>query len=142
MSARDLTPEQEATIDQRMGQAFDFLRDVLADPTILDDIPGGATLRFSEVTIGETTFHLTAFPDEGAEFFSPRWTARVTAPAEWAAAGRAPVGHPLNGAGGKWGSPPTHPETGRTAEDALRNLEHKLHDARHQFEGAADRRSA
>lgn len=127
------TPEQEAQITQRIGQAFDFLSDVLADPSILDDIPTGATLRFGEVLIGKTVVHLTAYLESSSQAIGDQWTARVTAPAEWAAAGRKPVGRPI-GAGGQWGSPPTQPEHGRTAEEALATLAEKLRDATRQFE--------
>lgn len=126
------SPAEAAQISERIGQAFDFLLDVLADPAIVDDIPDGSTLRFSEVMIGEVTFHLTAFLGENPPW---PWTARVTAPPELAAKGRQPFEAPA-GMGGKWGSPPLHPEHGRTAEEALSALEEKLRDSRHRFEGS------
>ncbi len=141
---RTYTPDQEAQITQRIGQAFDFLSDVLADPSILDDIPTESTLHFSEVLIGDTVFHLTAYPDAPTAYWPVRWTARVTGPAHWATEGRKEVRQTPPFAGGKWSSPPTHPEHGHTPEEALATLEKKLRDAQHQFEADArsGRRSA
>lgn len=141
MKARELTPEQEATIDQRLDQAAVFMQDVLADPAILTDIPDSSVLRFSNVTIGSVDFRLTAFADAND---SHNWTARVTGPAEWAAEGRKPFSATLNGVGGKWGSPPLYPENGRTAEEALEALEEKLRDSQAWFEvqGSPRRKSA
>lgn len=131
MKARELTPEQEATIDQRLDQAAVFMQDVLDDPAILADIPDGSVLRFSNVTIGSVDFRLTAYADSHV---SHTWTALVTGPAEWAAEGRKPFGATPNGVGGKWGSPPLYPEHGSTAEAALAALEEKLRDSRGRLE--------
>lgn len=131
MKARELTPEQEATIDLRLDQAAVFMQDVLDDPAILTDIPDGSVLRFSNVTIGNVDFRLTAYADSNS---SQNWTARVTGPTKWAAEGRIPFAAPTPGVGGKWGSPPLHPENGRTAEEALAALEEKLRDSRSRFD--------
>lgn len=141
MKPRELTPEQEATIDQRLDQAGAFMQDVLVDPGILTDIPDGSVLRFSNVTIGDISFRLTAYADSND---AHHWTARVTGPAEWAAEGRKPFSATANGVGGKRGSPPLHPEQGRTADEALAALEEKLRDSRSRFEaqGNARRKSA
>ncbi|MDQ2651959.1 MAG: hypothetical protein M3Z20_02845 [Chloroflexota bacterium] len=137
MKARELTPEQEATIDQRLDQAAVFMQDVLDDPAILTDIPDGSVLRFSNVTIGSVDFRLTAYADSNA---SHNWTARVTGPAEWAAEGRKPFSATLNGAGGKWGSPLLYLEHGSTADEALAALEEKLRDSRGRFESQGNLR--
>jgi hypothetical protein len=71
---RDIDDEQAAVIDQRIGQGFAFLRDVLAAPSIVDEIPSGSTLAYHDVAIGQGEVRLTAFhaPD------SDRWGVRVT----------------------------------------------------------------
>ncbi|MDP9365017.1 MAG: hypothetical protein M3Q10_12460 [Chloroflexota bacterium] len=39
------TPEETAELTRRaIGATFDFIRDAAADPSILDDVPNGATL--------------------------------------------------------------------------------------------------
>jgi hypothetical protein len=71
-----ITPEQAAMIDQRLGQAFAFLRDVLDNPGVLEEIPDGAMLRHRDVVLPETGVYvrLTAYRTEGA----PHWSATVT----------------------------------------------------------------
>jgi hypothetical protein len=71
---RDIDDEQAAVIDQRIGQGFAFLRDVLASPAILDEIPSGSTLAYRDVAMGQGEVRLTAFraPD------SAGWGVRVS----------------------------------------------------------------
>lgn len=129
-----LNPEQEERIDQRIDEAFEFMRDMLNDPGALEVIPNDATLTFRHVVVEGVTFHLAAYQDPEDESL---WIARVTGPAAWAIEGRHPQPPLLEqhrGKGGKWGSPPTHPEHGRTAEEALASLAEKLRDATGQFE--------
>jgi hypothetical protein len=71
---RNISDEQAAVIDQRIGQGFAFLRDVLVGPSIMDEIPSGSTLAYHDVAIGQREVRLTAFcaPD------SAGWGVRVT----------------------------------------------------------------
>jgi hypothetical protein len=71
---RDIDDEESRAIDTRLGQGFAFLRDVLADPSLVDEIPSGATLSYRDVAIGQGEVRLTAFraPD------SVRWAVRVS----------------------------------------------------------------
>ena len=70
----DIGDEQAREIDHRIGQGFAFLRDVLADPSIVDEIPSGSTLAYRNVAIGQGEVRLTAFhaPD------SVGWGLRVS----------------------------------------------------------------
>lgn len=131
MIARELTPEQEVMIDHRLDQAFAFIRDVIDDPVILEEIPDGSQLRFLDVTIGEVVVRLTAYPEAGPSW---SWTARITGPARWAAEGRKPV-NVLPGATGvtRKGSA-AHPAHGHTAEEALAALEEQLRAASQHLE--------
>jgi hypothetical protein len=131
MSPKDLTPEQVATIDHRLDQTFAFIRDVVDDPVILGEIPSGSRLRFRDVAIGEEMIRLTAYPDVGPAW---SWTARVTGPANWAAAGREPVSARPGEAGGMAERSVAHPEHGYTADDALSALEEKLRNAQRLIE--------
>lgn len=72
----DITAEQAAMVDQRLGQAFTFLRDVLDHPGILEEIPDGAMLRHRDVVLPESgvQVRLTAYQAQGA----PQWSATVT----------------------------------------------------------------
>lgn len=67
--------ERMAQITERIGETFDFARDVLDDPTILDEIPDGAEIELRHVTIHDQTYHVVAYR-AGAE--SERWVARTT----------------------------------------------------------------
>lgn len=131
MSYRELTEEQIATIDVRLDQAFAFFRDVLDNPALLEEIPGGSTLRFSDVMIGEAAFRLTAYPDDGPNW---AWTAKVTGPADKAVIGRERANASRFGAEETRDSTATHVGHGHTAEEALAALEEKLRDAPRQFE--------
>ena len=123
----DISPSQAAQITERIGSTFDFVENVLACPEILDEIPDGAVLYTRAVDWRGECLHLVVHRAEGKV---ERWVARVTAPAHIARTSQhwiAPIDH--LGKAGKWGSPPTFPEQGSTAEEALDALEEKLHDA-------------
>jgi hypothetical protein len=77
MSDKDgITPEQAALIDQRIGQTFAFLHDVIDAPTLLEQIPDGAILRFRDVTLerAQLRVRLTAYRAPAM----PTWAATVT----------------------------------------------------------------
>jgi hypothetical protein len=64
MSTRpDIDDAQAELIDQRIGQAFAFLRDVLSNPSLVEKIPSGATLRHRDVALERehVVVRLTAF---------------------------------------------------------------------------------
>lgn len=128
MSTRHvISPSQAAQIEERIGQTFEFVKDVLETPEILEEIPDGAVLYTRTVDWRGECLHLVAHLAEGEP---ERWVARVTAPAHIARTSQhwtSPVDE--QGKGGKWGSPPTFPEQGRSAEAALDALQEKLHDA-------------
>jgi hypothetical protein len=48
-------------IDQRIGQSFAFMRDVLDDPSLLDEIPSGSTLAFRDIVLLRDYVRLTVF---------------------------------------------------------------------------------
>jgi hypothetical protein len=122
-----ISPSQAAQITERIGHTFDFVRDVLETPEILDEIPDGAVLYTRAVDWRGECLHLVAHRVEGK---AGDWVARVTAPAHIARTSQrwmAPI--ESRGTASRWGSPPTFPEQGPTAEAALDALEEKLHDA-------------
>ena len=128
MSERDgIAPSVAEAVDRRLKQAFAFMRDVVANPLLLDEIPSGSTLVNRDVMFQGTQLRLTAHqsPNQSGE-----WTARVSGPPEIAEASRqwAPPSE-TRGMAGKWGSPPTYPERGPTAAAALDALEEKLREA-------------
>jgi hypothetical protein len=131
MAPAELTEEQVATIELRLDQAFAFFRDVLESPALLEEIPDGSMLRFSDVMIGDAAFRLTAYPDAGPNW---AWTAKVTGPADKVVIGRERADASRFGAEETQGSTPTHVGHGYTAEDALSALEEKLRNAPHHFE--------
>lgn len=71
----DIDDARAALIDQRIGQSFEFLGDVIDDPRLLDAIPDGSRLAFRDVALGGFSFRLTAdqHPDT-----RDRWIALVT----------------------------------------------------------------
>lgn len=124
MSDHSIDPERAALITKRMGQAFAFARDVIDAPSILEEIPNGSMLLFRDVEYHGEQVRLTAHPSPDRPGW---WTARVTEPAPLATASRRwepPIG--TRGMGGKWSSPPSFPESGPTAPDALDALAEKL----------------
>jgi hypothetical protein len=126
MAPDELTEGQVATIERRLDQAFAFFRDVLENPELLEEIPDGSTLRFSEVMIGDVTFQLTAYPDIGPNWV---WTAKVTGPADKVVMGRERADASRFGTEETRGSTSTPIGHGHTAEDALSALEDKLRNA-------------
>ena len=58
----DMTPAQAAQIEKRIGQAFDFVRDVIDDRRTLEEIPNGSRLAFRDIVIQQTRIRLTAYP--------------------------------------------------------------------------------
>jgi hypothetical protein len=71
----DIDDARAALIDQRIGQSFEFLGDVIEDPRLLDAIPDGSRLAFRDVTIRGVRFRLTAYQ---APERRDRWGALVT----------------------------------------------------------------
>jgi hypothetical protein len=118
-------------IDKRLAQAFAFARDVIDAPGTLEEIPDGSTLFFRDVMWQGQELHLTAHPSKEHPGW---WVSRVSGPAHIATTSRQwvpPFETRTPAAGGKWGSPPTYPESRPTAEAALDALEEKLRDADH-----------
>ena len=67
--------ERAAQITQRIGETFDFARDVLNDPTILDEIPDGAEIVNRNVTVQDQVYHIVAYRDDRER---EQWIARTT----------------------------------------------------------------
>jgi hypothetical protein len=101
----DIDPIQAVQITRRIGQTFDFVRDVIDAPGTLEDIPNGSVLIFRDVIIDQTPIHLTAYATDPV---SGHWSARVTGPASVLSAGQ------------------YSEETGETAAAALDKLETRL----------------
>jgi len=88
MSTRpDIDDTQAELIDQRIGQTFAFLRDVLANPAVVEKIPSGATLRHRDVALDreQVVVRLTAYQAPPM----PAWAATITG----ATGGRRRWGH-------------------------------------------------
>ena len=123
----DVNDAQAAQIDQRLGQAFAFMRDMIDAPAVLDEIPDGTRLFFRDVVWQGQQLRLTAHPSSERPGW---WTARITGPAEIALRSMRWAPPPgSRGQAGKWGSPPTFPESAPTIDAALDALEEKLRDA-------------
>lgn len=71
----DLSAETVALIDQRLGQAHDFMRDVIDDPRLLTVIPDGSTLFIRNVEIPGRQIRLVAYKVPGS---GHKWAARLT----------------------------------------------------------------
>jgi hypothetical protein len=67
--------ERAALISQRIGETFDFVRDVIEDPAILEEIPDGSEIDIRHVMIDSHVYHIVAFRSESD---SERWIARTT----------------------------------------------------------------
>jgi hypothetical protein len=124
VSDHSIDPERAALITKRMAQAFAFARDMIDTPALLEEIPDGSTLLFRDVVHHGEQIRLTAHPSPDRPDW---WSARVTGPAQLAIESRRWI-PPIEtrGMGGKWSSPPSFPEKGPTAKDALDALEEKL----------------
>ena len=72
---RHLDPEQIAKINERIRETFDFARDVIDDPTILEEIPDGAELDTRHVIIDPHVYHIVAFRSDRDPDI---WVARTT----------------------------------------------------------------
>ena len=76
MSERNTIDDKRAAqITERIGETFDFMRDVLDDPSILEEIPDGAEIDVRNVTIGEHAYRIVAYRSESTP---ERWIARTT----------------------------------------------------------------
>jgi hypothetical protein len=67
--------ERAARITERIGETFDFMRDVLDDPSILNEIPDEAEIEVRQVTISGQIYRIVAYR---AESGPERWIARTT----------------------------------------------------------------
>ena len=72
----ELSDEQAAEVDHGIERFGEFMRDVLRQPTIVDDIPDGSTLTLRRLILplDSQPVRLTAFRPKQAE----RWSIRVT----------------------------------------------------------------
>lgn len=68
-------PERIAQINERIRETFDFARDVIDDPTILDDMPDVADIDLRNVTVDSHTYHIVAYRSKSDP---DRWVARTT----------------------------------------------------------------
>jgi hypothetical protein len=127
----DITDDQAAQIDERLGQAFAFVRDMIDAPEVLEAIPHGGTLYFRDISWLGEPLRLTAHP---APDHPDLWTARVTGPAQLVVASRrwAPPTR-SRGLARRRASQPLDPETAPTADAALDALEAKLRAAERDF---------
>jgi hypothetical protein len=74
---RDIDPEEAAQITERIGQSFNFVRDAIANPRMLEEIPNGSKLRFRDILCDGQGVRLTAYlPNES----DAQWDARVSGP--------------------------------------------------------------
>ncbi|MDQ3225285.1 MAG: hypothetical protein M3Q50_01460 [Chloroflexota bacterium] len=70
-----LDRQRIAQITERIGETFDFARDVLTDPSILEEIPDGVEIELRTVSIHEQIYHIVAYRSEN----EPEcWIARTT----------------------------------------------------------------
>jgi hypothetical protein len=67
--------KRAAQITERIGETFDFMRDVLDDPSLLEEIPDESEIELRTVTIGEHPYRIVAYR---AESNPQRWIARTT----------------------------------------------------------------
>jgi hypothetical protein len=74
-SRRNIDPAEAAQITERIDQFFNFVRDAIDDPRIIEAIPNGSELMFRDVEHQGQSIRLTAYlsKDPGA-----RWGARVS----------------------------------------------------------------
>jgi hypothetical protein len=72
----DLSDDQAAEVDQGIERFGEFMRDVLQQPKIVNDIPDGSTLSLHRLNLPQYSqpVRLTAFRPKHAE----RWSVRVT----------------------------------------------------------------
>lgn len=72
---KTIDPARAAVINQRIGQTFNFMRDVIDDPRLLTVVPAGSTLFFRDVEIPGLQIRLVAYRVPDTE---SRWAARMT----------------------------------------------------------------
>ena len=70
-----IDPERAAQITERIGETFAFMRDVLDEPAILEEIPDGAEIEIRQVTISGQVYRIVAYRSESGP---ERWIARTT----------------------------------------------------------------
>lgn len=70
-----INDKQAEQITKRIGETFDFARDVLDDPSILEEIPDGAEINIRHVAVSGHTYHIVAYRSESGP---ERWVARTT----------------------------------------------------------------
>ena len=71
----DVDSVQAARITERIDQFFDFVRDVIDDPQILETIPDGSELAFRNAVGEDQLIRMTAYLPKHP---GARWGARVT----------------------------------------------------------------
>ena len=86
----DIDDAQAEVIDQRIGQTFAFLRDVLANPALVEKIPTGATLRHRDMALDgvSVVVRLTAYRTPAMATWSAIVSGVDGTPPQWAQAGR------------------------------------------------------
>lgn len=80
----EIDPARAAQITERIGQVFDFVRDAIDDPRILEAIPSGSMLMFRDVLHHGQSLRLAAFLPKHP---GAHWGARVSGPMPTASAG-------------------------------------------------------
>jgi hypothetical protein len=83
----DVDSVPAAQITERIDQTFDFVRDVIDDPRILETIPNGSELVFRDAVDQERSIRLTAYLPKHP---GARWGARVSGVTSTATAGAPP----------------------------------------------------
>lgn len=83
----DIDPARAALITERIDQTFDFVRDVIENPQILETIPNGSMLMFRDVVHQRKSIRLTAYLPKHP---GARWGARVTGAAPNTSVGAPP----------------------------------------------------
>lgn len=71
-----LDAERIANINQRIRETFDFARDVIADPAILEEIPDGAEIDLRTLFVDEQSYRVVTFRSESDPV---RWVALASA---------------------------------------------------------------
>lgn len=73
----DIDPARAAMITERIDQTFNFVRDAIANPRMLEEIPNGSTLGFRDALIEGQHVRLTAYRPKQSD---AQWDARVSGP--------------------------------------------------------------
>jgi hypothetical protein len=125
----DIDDTRLAVSDERIGQGVPFLHDELADPSLMETIPPGSTVRHRDVPFAppRVRVRLTAYRPPA----SPAWAARIAGvagePPIWTQGCECPVRDPH-----AWyvplplGASVTGEVTGASAETALDALEARV----------------